>query len=342
MRIIVTGAAGYVGSVLAPMLAAEGHEVLAVDIDSIRLEQARARTDGVRPSVHWARAGLDELAMDRHLLAQTEAIVHLAGVSSDAAAEHDPVATRRINLDLTLHLAHAAKAAGVRRFFLASTVAIYQVPVGHRLEHELFREGDAPPLGEPLGAYARTKLAAEQALFELADADFATSVLRKGSLYGYAPIMRWDLMINRVVLAAWKGEPLLLHDFGAVWRPIAHVQDAARAYAHLLRLPPWTSTGLAFNLVERNVRISEILLEVDNTLASEHGRRIVLDYGRSPLGQRTGRASGELLRRTGWRPLLTVAQGVADLFWRLEHAEVAPVEEFEERSPATVPVPETS
>ena len=321
LTLLITGAAGYVGSTLTLLAAEEGHHVVAVDNDAARLGLLGQRVppDG---SVELLHSELADLATDEELLSRTDAIIHLAGISSDVAAERDPELTRHVNVDLALTLARAAKAAGVSKFVLASTIAIYQVPVGHRLEHELFREEDPPPFGQPIGVYAQSKLAAEDEVRKLADETFTVIVLRKGSLYGYSPVMRWDLIINRMILKAWQDEVVLLHDLGAVWRPIAHVTDAARAYLHLLWLPSWSTNGLPFNLVERNVRLSEICLEIDYVLRRELGRGISLEHGSSPLPQRTGRVSGEALRRVGWRPTKSLRDGVCELVERLRAGDV--------------------
>jgi nucleoside-diphosphate-sugar epimerase len=321
MKVIVTGAAGYVGSALTALLASRGHYVVGVDNDPRRLASLR-RLPAVKAGVELHACDLDELVRAADLLAGAEAIVHLAGISSDGAADRDPQATRRINVDLALDLAQAAREAGTGRFVLASTAAIYQVPADHRLEHDLFHENDQPPLGDPVGPYSRSKLDAERALTPLSNDRFSVIVLRKGSLYGYSAIMRWDLVINRMALNAWLGQPLVLHDLGAVWRPIAHVQDAARAYAHLLELPTWSTNGLAFNLVDRNARLSEVCLEVDDVLRAETGRSLVFQHGTSPRPQRTGRVSGESLRRVGWRPTHSLRDGVTELLRRLEARQV--------------------
>jgi nucleoside-diphosphate-sugar epimerase len=326
MKVVVTGAAGYVGSALAALLASRGHYVIGVDNDARRLASLR-RMPALRTAVELHVCGLDELVRTADLLAGADALVHLAGMSSDAAADRDVQATHRINVDLAKDLALASRETGIMRFVLASTAAIYQVPVNHRLEHEIFYETDEPPLGEPVGSYSRSKLDAERALAPLSNERFTVVVLRKGSLYGYSATMRWDLVINRMALNAWLGQPLVLHDLGAVWRPIAHVQDAARAYVHLLELPSWSTNGLAFNLVERNARLSEVCLEVDDVLRSETHRSIVFQHGTSPRPQRTGRVSGESLRRVGWRPLHSLRSGVTDLLRRLESRQVELPEE---------------
>lgn len=327
MKIVVTGAAGYVGSALTDLLTRHGHHVVAVDNDERRLDVLKGFSLSAGSAEFHAR-DLEELANDPLLLAGADAVTHLAGVSADGPAERDPAWARKLNVDLALALATAAKRLGVSRFLVASTVAIYQVPVGHRLEHAEFHEHDHPPMGEPVGVYAQTKMAAEQALMALSDDHFAVIVLRKGSLYGYSPVMRWDLIINRMTLTAWMGRPLLLHDLGAVWRPIAHVQDAARAYLYLLGLPPWSTRSLVFNLVERNARLSEVGLEVDDVLRAETGRGIVFMHGASPLRQRTGRVSGEALRRLGWQPSRSLRDGVTELLRRLETRQIDLPEEL--------------
>jgi nucleoside-diphosphate-sugar epimerase len=321
MNLLITGAAGYVGSTLTLLAAGEGYRVTAVDNDAARLELL-GRCVPPDGSVKLLHSELADLVANEELFSRTDAIIHLAGISSDSAAERDPELTRHVNVDLALTLARAAKAAGVSKFLLASTAAIYQVPVGHRLEHELFREEDPPPLGQPIGVYAQSKLAAEEELRKLADETFTVIVLRKGSLYGYSPVMRWDLIINRMILNAWQNEVVLLHDLGAVWRPIAHVADAARAYLYLLRLPSWSTNGLPFNLVERNARLSEVCLEIDDVLQRELGRGISLEHGSSPLPQRTGRVSGEALRRAGWRPTKSLRDGVCELVERLRAGDI--------------------
>ncbi len=325
MTVVVTGAAGYVGSVVTALLASCGHRVVAVDNDERRLRNLMTHVPPIA-GVEFYAYTLERLAESPDLLSKTDAVVHLAGISSDAAADRDPELTSYVNVGLATSLAQAARAAGVGKFLLASTAAVCQVPVGHSLEHEMIHEHDCP-LDQPVGVYAQSKLAAEHALARLCDSRFTVIVLRKGSLYGYSPTMRWDLIINQMALNGWLGKTLVLHDFGAVWRPIAHVGDAARAYLHLLELPPAATSGRTFNVVERNARLSEVCLEVDGVLRRELGRGIDLRHGSSPLPQRTGRMNGESLRSIGWRPERSLHEGVTELVRRLDAREMTVSEE---------------
>ncbi|HEV8340651.1 MAG TPA: NAD-dependent epimerase/dehydratase family protein [bacterium] len=319
MRVIVTGGAGYVGSTLTLLLASAGHRVVAVDSDELRLRRLSSLS---HDSIDLRTLALDDLVNAPSVLSDAQAVIHLAGISSDAAAESDPQRTWRVNVDLAIALGEAAKSAGVPKFLLASTVAIYQVPAGHPLEDDVQWESNAPPLPQPIGVYAQSKLSAERALTALATPGFTVMVLRKGSLYGYSPVMRWDLVINRMVLAAWMRRPMILHDFGAIWRPIAHVADAARAYLHLLELSPSTAPASSFNLAERNARLSEVCLEVDRVARHVLGWGITLDYGDSPRPQRTGRVDGTALGALGWQPSRSLRDGVAELLRLLDGRKI--------------------
>ncbi len=321
MKVLVTGAAGYVGSALTACLAARGHRVMAMDSDEARLARL-ARFLSAAGRVEFHACTLEQLATSERLLTGAGTVVHLAGISSDAAAEQDPQRTWRINVILAGLLGEAAKAAGVSTFLLASTAAIYQVPSGHPLEDETLTEEHDPPLPQPIGTYAQSKRGAEDVLARSADRHFQVIILRKGSLYGYSPNMRWDLIINRMALSAWLGRPVMLHDRGAVWRPIAHVEDAARAYLHLIERPGWRPGMSAFNLVERNARLSEVCLEIDGAAQRELGRGITLLHGRSPFPQRTGRIGGDRLRRAGWRPTRSLRDGLNELFRRLDRHKI--------------------
>jgi nucleoside-diphosphate-sugar epimerase len=282
MRVLVTGHAGYIGSVLAPFLAACGHDVVGLDAElfhgcdfGVEPEVIRGRVADVRDVVPSDLAGVD-------------AIVHLAALSNDPLGDLDPGMTRNVNCDGTLRLARAAREAGVRRFVFASSCSMY----GASGTDEALDE--SAPL-RPLTAYAESKVRAEEGLFALAAPDFAPVSMRNGTAFGASPRLRLDIVLNN--LAAWAhttGRIRLLSD-GTAWRPLVHVRDIAKAALTLLEAPEDRIRGEAFNVGTdgQNYRVRR-LAEI---LATVTGCAIEIADG-SSADQRSYRVDFSKLART--------------------------------------------
>ena len=187
--------------------------------------------------------------------------MHLAALSNDPLGELDAELTHAINFHSTVELARKAKEAGVRRFIFASSCSMY----GASGTDELMTE-DAPL--RPLTAYAESKVRAEEALAELADADFGPVFLRNATAYGSSPRVRLDVVLNN--LAAWaftSGQVRIMSD-GTPWRPLVHVRDIAAAAAAALVAPAELVSGEAFNVGanSENYRVSELADIVHETV----------------------------------------------------------------------------
>jgi nucleoside-diphosphate-sugar epimerase len=170
-----------------------------------------------------------------------EAVVHFAALSNDPLGDLDPDLTHDVNLRGTLHLAEAAKKAGVERFVFASSCSMYGAATGDDLLDE-----NAPL--RPLTPYAESKVAAEAGLTRLADDAFSPVHLRNATAYGASPRLRLDIVLNN--LAAWAfttGKIKLLSD-GTAWRPIVHVSDIGRATLGALDAPRDLVHNVAFNV----------------------------------------------------------------------------------------------
>jgi nucleoside-diphosphate-sugar epimerase len=147
----------------------------------------------------------------------------------------------------------------------------------------------------------------------MADASFAPVVLRKGSVYGYSPRMRFDLVVNAFVLSALQTGCVVLHNGGEMWRPLLSIQDAAAAYQLMLEAPVEQVQGEIFNVTNGNYRISELALRVQNKLAAmDIPCELRPDYNHRNL--RSCQASGrKIAQRLGFTPSVTVEQTVEDL-----------------------------
>ena len=188
MRVLVTGNLGYIGSVLAPTVAAAGHDVVGLDTGFYDGCDFGGEPDGSR---RWRRT----CAMSRPPTSRDSTrIVHLAALSNDPIGDLNEQWTYDINLEGTLHLARMAKEAGVERFVFASSCSMY----GASDSDDLLDES-AP--FNPLTAYAESKVRAEQGLAELADDDFVPVSMRNATVYGVSPRLRLDIVLNN--LAGW-------------------------------------------------------------------------------------------------------------------------------------------
>jgi nucleoside-diphosphate-sugar epimerase len=235
MRVLVTGHHGYIGSVLAPFLAAAGHDVVGYDTQLYRgcdfVDDRGAVLGTVADIRDVAPADLEGF----------EAVVHYAALSNDPLGDLDASLTEHINRDATLAVAQVARDAGVRRFVFASSCSMYGASgTGDALDEQA-------PL-RPLTPYAESKVRAEEGMFALAGPDFAPVSMRNATVFGVSPRLRLDIVLNN--LAAWahtNGRIRLLSD-GMAWRPLVHVEDVARATAALLDAPEDLVRGEAFNI----------------------------------------------------------------------------------------------
>jgi nucleoside-diphosphate-sugar epimerase len=171
---------------------------------------------------------------------------------------------------------------------------------------------------DPPGAYAGSKVAAEHNLLPMASDDFCVAVMRKATLYGFSPRMRYDLVVNTFVKDALHRGRISLHYGGEMWRPLTDVRDAARAYIALLRAEPSRINGMVFNVVFRNFRISELALRVRQALAAlDIPVEIETDY--NYRGIRNYRVDGRrLIEQVKFEPSLTVEESVREMVENIE------------------------
>jgi nucleoside-diphosphate-sugar epimerase len=267
-----------------------------------------AGLDCVRNHIEVVEGDIRSVPTD--LLEGVSAIINLAGLSTEPAAEYCPEANQEINFKAAVELATLAKKKGVRRFIQASSGSIYDVGAGHP-EKDILHSEDSPV--EPFRIYSITKREAEKKILAMADENFTPVVLRKGSVYGYSPRMRFDLVVNAFVLNAMQTGCVVLHNGGEMWRPLLSVQDAAAAYKLMLEAPVEKIKGEIFNVTNGNYRISELALRVQSKLAAmDIPCELRPDYNYRNL--RSCQVSGKkIAQRLAFTPTVTVEQTVEDL-----------------------------
>ena len=247
MRVVVSGHNGYIGSVLMPMLAAEGHE--ATGLDTFFYEDCTYGASHAEPRA--LRRDVRDLVPED--LRGFDAVVHLAALSNDPLGDLKPEITYDINYRGSVRLAQLAKAAGIPRFLFSSSCSLY----GASATDSVLAEDAA---FNPVTPYGESKLWAERDIRLLADDEFTPTFLRNATAYGFSPRLRTDVVVNNLVGYAVATREVLLQTDGSQWRPLVHVQDICRAFVAVLTAPREAVHNEAFNVgsTAENYRIRDV------------------------------------------------------------------------------------
>lgn len=283
MKIIVTGACGYLGSRLVNMLIYTGMEV--VGVDSCIYDETTFTTFGDHPRFSTIRDDFRNVTMEETFTKDADAIIHLAGISNDPTADIlDPNFVYDTNTVGTEQLAHRAAMAGVKRFVFASSASVYD---GCGVDN-----ADEATRVMPIGSYSHSKLLAEVRLQELSNRlggqRLEPVILRQGTVYGTSPRMRYDLVVNTMVrAAATKGE-ITVHLPGTQMRPHLDISEcvATQAWAAMMRWPTHPNvTSVMYNVVTKNLPIHEladIIADVGNKNNSPYGSEVPVVVHEAP------------------------------------------------------------
>ncbi|MGA3317081.1 MAG: SDR family oxidoreductase [Candidatus Korobacteraceae bacterium] len=255
MRILVAGGAGYLGSVLIPKLAERGYAVDVVDLFWFG-NHLPNETGVLHKDIFHLEVGD---------LAEYETVIFLAGLSNDPMAEFSPSKNFIFNAAAPAYLAYIAKKAKVRRFVYACSCSVY----GYTVD-ELYDETRPAVSSYPYGI---SKLQGEQAALQLADENFSVISLRKGTVSGYSPRMRLDLIVNTMFKSAMRDGVITVNN-PAIWRPILSIQDASSAYIRAVEASPAIS-GI-FNIASGNYTVGEVADLVKLALEQQLGSKIGL------------------------------------------------------------------
>ena len=293
MNILVGGGAGYIGSVLVPILEEHGYQVTVVD--ELWFGNHLPDTVRVLPRNLFDLAEPDFEGFDQ--------VIFLGGLSNDPMAEYRPARNFIENGALPSYLAFTAKKAGVRRFIYASSCSIYGYTV-----NELYDEDAPVTCAYPYGI---SKLQGERGVLQLQDETFSTIALRQGTVCGHSPRMRFDLIVNTMFQHALTRGRITI-DNPAIWRPILDVRDAATAFVRAVQAEE--SISGIFNVAYENYTVGQVGDIVREELMELTGEKIRLEvHNRKDF--RNYKVSCERARTClGFHPKYAVADTVHDLY----------------------------
>ncbi len=254
MRVLLTGHKGYIGTILAPMLAARGHEVHGLDSDIFH----RCTFGSMPPGIPETTKDVRDASIGD--VQDFDAVLHLAGLSNDPLGDLNPDLTFEINHRASVRLAELCKQAGVPRFVFSSSCSNYGAS-----GEELLREDSAL---NPVTPYGKSKVLVEQDVSKLADSRFTPVFLRNATAYGVSPRLRFDLVLNNLVAWAFTTGKVHLKSDGSAWRPIVHIEDISRAFVAVMEAPAEKVHNKAFNvgMQGQNFRIRDIAQIVKETV----------------------------------------------------------------------------
>ncbi len=307
-KVIITGGAGYLGCVLTKKLLDKGYKVKVLD----QLIFGKEPLKELMTHPHFElEIGVTE---DRYMVGKcmegVDAVIHLSGLSNDPSCEINPDLTRKSNVDATLILLEEAKKRGVKKFIFASSCSVYGFTGGVTVTEESRLN--------PLTAYAKSKVDCEKVILASANEDFTTVSLRKATIYGPSPRMRFDLVINTMTGTALSEGKIVING-GKQWRPFLHVEDAAEAYIFMLETDREKINGQVFNVGsnEQNLRIIDLAEKVAKVVTQAK-----VELSDSP-DERSYRVGFDKINGLGWRAKRTIEEGIAGVKEMFEDGTVS-------------------
>ncbi|KQY26664.1 NAD-dependent epimerase/dehydratase family protein [Rhizobium sp. Root482] len=316
MKVLVTGHRGYIGSVMVPILLKAGHNVHGYDSELYR--NCRYAPGGSMTYVPTTRRDIRDITPQD--LSGFDAVIHLAALSNDPLSNLNPQITYDINHLGSVRTAKAAKAAGVKRFLLASSCSNYGVS-GQALIDE---EGEL----KPVSAYGSSKVLAERDIALLADESFSPVYLRPATAYGLSPMLRFDIVLNNLVAWGVSDGKILMKSDGSPWRPIVHVEDISRAFLAALEAPKEAIHNQAINVGQttHNYRVRDIA-EIVANLVPDCVLSYAADAGPDPRSYRVDFSKITRLL-PAFRPTWDALSGARQLYTAYRTAGLT-TEEFE-------------
>lgn len=298
MKLLVVGGAGYVGSALVSRLIDYGYEVSVIDLlwfGNFLPNQPKVIKK-------------DLFKCDVKDFIGYEQVIFLAGLSNDPMAEYDPALNFASNGSLPSYLAYCAKAAGVKRFIYGSSCSVYGYTV-----NELYNEEAPVTCSYPYGI---SKLQGERGVLQMQDTDFSVISLRKGTVSGYSPRMRFDLIVNTMYKCAILDQKIIINN-PSIWRPVLHIRDAVSAYMRTIQAD-YKISGV-FNITSDNFTVGQVGDCVKEKMQELTGENIQIEMKHIPDFRNYKVDFQKAKTFLGYEPKYTIEDIVDHLHQHKEH-----------------------
>ena len=234
--VLVTGGAGYIGSLLVRRLLARSYRVRVMDV--LLYGDHGLRTVLGHPALDLIVDDFRRPAAMAEAVAGVDAVIHLGGIVGDPACALDPALTLEINQTATRTVATACERQGVERLLFASSCSVYGASDGWLDEESALA---------PVSLYARTKIASELMLLDAPGTNCIPVIFRFATVFGLSPRPRFDLVVNLLIRRAIAMGQITING-GEQWRPFVHADDIGEALVQALEAPRSTVAHQVFNV----------------------------------------------------------------------------------------------
>lgn len=298
MNILVTGGAGYVGSVLLPELVKDNHLIKCLDrfffgSDYLSQKQFEGKIELIRDDIRW---------FEPKILKDVDIVMDLAALSNDPVGALEPEKTYQINHLGRARVAKLCKESGIKQYILASSASVYGQQEGTVNEDSTVN---------PITDYSKANRKAEEDVLKLNDDNFCVTVLRFSSVYGVSPRMRFDISVNSMVLELFRSQKIVVRGKNNS-RPFIHIKDAVRAYQNVITAPRSIISGQIFNVGsdEQNYKMGDI---AENIIKAT-GQKCDLELG-DTNDHRSYITSFKKIRDSlGFVPSYSIKDGVNEIY----------------------------
>ena len=304
-NIAITGAGGYVGSVLIPLLLRKKYKVVAIDrfyfgldfINKFRNKNLKILKKDIR-------------SVRKEDFKNIDVVIDLAGLSNDPTCDLDVNLTKDINYLGRIKCAKIAKEAGVKKYLFSSSASVY----GNTFNKTLSEISQTNPISE----YAKASLKVEKELLnKLSDKKFTVTIIRNGTIYGYSPRMRFDLVVNLMTLTAFEEGKIYVNGGGEQFRPLIHILDVCNFFSKLIAK---NYKNEIFNLGIRNIKIIDLATIVKNCFKNKDINIITtLD---DPDKRNYNIRFDKIKKIARFQPKFSIEYGAKEVIKKLEKGEI--------------------
>jgi len=310
--VLVIGGAGYIGSALLPKLLARGYHVRLLDLFLFGMEPITKIVG--HPNLEIIQADFRHVDRIVQAMKGVDDVIHLGAIVGDPACALDQELTVEVNLMATRMIAEVAKGCGIRRFCFASTCSVYGAN-----DHMLDEWSEL----NPISLYARSKLASEKVLMQMADEFFSPVILRFGTVYGLSGRTRFDLVVNLLTARAIVDGKITVFG-GGQWRPFLHVDDAALALMKAVEAPTDLIHGEVFNVGsnEQNYQLAEAAQIIQSLVGLDGRFPEITDMGADTDIRNYRVDFTKITKILGFIPEWTLQEGIQQVIAALESGDV--------------------